>query len=212
MTDPRLVLHLDHPERRPELLDQVVLLVVERRSAEARDAEAAAHALPLALPLPALQARLDHFVGDHLQGGVEVEVLPLAAMGLAVEHLMLAGFAGGQLQRRRALGTEPPAADGRIGVALDLHDLPVLDVDVLGASDRAVGADRLDHLVRARGAVAQVGGPSRLDGRTAREGVAALQLAQQRPFAHRVSHTPSHPTRWALARKLERPPRSLNPR
>ena len=54
VTDPRLVLHLDHPERRPELLDQVVLLVVEGRAAEARDAEAAPHALALALPLPGL--------------------------------------------------------------------------------------------------------------------------------------------------------------
>ena len=42
VADPRLVLHLDHAERGEQLLDEVVLLVVQGRPAEAGDAQRAA--------------------------------------------------------------------------------------------------------------------------------------------------------------------------
>ena len=74
----------------------------------------------------------------------------------AVEHVPLARIAGRQLQRRRALRAQPAAAVRRVRVALDLHDLAVLDVDVLRAADRAVRADRLDHAVGVDRARAQL--------------------------------------------------------
>src|SRR4029079_6400955 len=73
---PRLVLDLDRPHRGVELLHEVVLLVVESRSSEARDAEGAAGTTSVVLPLPELLAGLDHPVGDHVHRRVEVEVLP----------------------------------------------------------------------------------------------------------------------------------------
>ncbi len=156
VADARLVLDLDHAERREELLDQVVLLVVERRAAERGDAHAAAGALPVVLPLPALVA-----VGDArgrrpcpspCRGSSRSHS---RAVRPPVEHVALARRPGRELQRRRALRAEPAAAVRRVGIALDLHDLVVAHVDVLRAADRAVGAHRPDDAVGGRGARAR---------------------------------------------------------
>src|SRR4051794_20193267 len=149
----RLVLDLHGPHRREELLDEVVLLVVERRAAEMREPEGALHAnARVVLVLPARGARGDHAVGDHVHRLVELELLPLGAVRAAVLDLVLAHRALHHLLARRALRTEAAARDRAVGVTLDLRHLAVLHVDELGAADGAVGADRLHHLVRLAGA------------------------------------------------------------
>ncbi len=85
---PGLILHLDHAEAGQQLLDQVVLLVVEGRAAQAGDAERPGDPPAVLLPLPGVTAQLDHPLGDHVHGGVEVQRLPLGPVRAPVEHLM----------------------------------------------------------------------------------------------------------------------------
>src|SRR3712207_7128722 len=84
----RLVLDLDRSERGEELLDEVVLLVVERRAAEVGEPQRAVD-LPAALVavLPAVLAGADDAVGDHVHRRLEVELLPLRPVGAAVLDL-----------------------------------------------------------------------------------------------------------------------------
>src|SRR5204863_4485061 len=140
MSYARLVLDLDGTERGEQLLDEVVLLVVEGRAAEVREAERAAHALAVDLPLPSLATRRDDAVGDHVHRGVEREVFPVLAVRPAVAHLVLTVRARGELQAGRPLRAEPPAADRRVGVALDLDHPAVAHEHVLAAPDGAVRA------------------------------------------------------------------------
>src|SRR5207302_2461444 len=73
-----LVLDLDHAEREEQLLDQVVLLVVEGGSAKGGDPHRAVERASLRVTvLPALRARLDDAIGDHVQGAVECQVFPI---------------------------------------------------------------------------------------------------------------------------------------
>src|SRR3954466_14196212 len=73
-----LVLDLDRAHRREELLDEIVLLVVERRSAEVREAERTVQPAPPGVALlPAAVARGDHTVGDHVHRLIEIELPPV---------------------------------------------------------------------------------------------------------------------------------------
>ena len=80
-----------------------------------------------------------------------------------------------ELLARRALGAQPPARDRRVGVALDLHDLLVLDEHLLAAADGAVRADAADDLV---------GG---LRARLERRGARRLRRGAPRPAGRRRS-------------------------
>ena len=116
------------------------------------------------------------------------------------------GRRGDQLLAGGALRAQPPAGDRAVGVALDLGDPAVLDVDVLAAADRAVRADRLDHPVGGFGPRGQpLGG--RGTGRGAPAGaVGAGELAVHRPPPQPLPEPqPSHhPARSGL-RHLSHP-------
>src|SRR5690606_31781166 len=141
--------------------------------------------------LPGLPARLQHPVGDHLHGGGEVEVLPLGAVGAPVADGRLAQLAGDEVLARRALGAEPAPVDRRVGVALDLHDLLVLDEDLLRAADRAVGADALGDPVGGAGARLDLVGALGAGGLASPEDVGAGELSQHRPRQQRtLAHRP----------------------
>src|SRR3954452_18630023 len=86
---PRLVLDLQRAERGEQLFDEVVLFVVQRRAAEARDAHGPAGAHAGGLPLPALGPRLDDPVGDLVHRLVERDALPLGAVWAPVEGVLL---------------------------------------------------------------------------------------------------------------------------
>ena len=77
--------------------------------------------------------------------------------------------------------TEPTARDRAVGVALDVDDLAVLDIDALGAPDRAVGADRHDDPVGVLGARPQRGGVRGAHRPSQAQRVALGELAQHRP-------------------------------
>src|SRR6266498_2669406 len=178
---PRLVLDLDGPERGEQLLDEVVLLVVQGRPAEAGHSQRAVDpAALLVVLLPGLLAGLDDPVGDHLHGPLERELLPLGAMGPPVLDLGLAQRGGDQALGRRALGAEATARDRAVGVALDLGDLLVLHEHELAATDRAVGADRADHPVRLLRARGQRPRPLRLGAFAEPEGIPRPHLPHQR--------------------------------
>ena len=143
------------PERGEQLLDQVVLFVVQRGPAQAREPGGAPQdpALGVGL-LPAAAAGVEHPVGHHLHGGVQVEVGPLGGARRPVAHLLFALRARHELGGGRALRAEPPPGDRRGGVALDLDDLLVLHEHLLGAAHGAVRAHGLGHPIgrrRARG-------------------------------------------------------------
>src|SRR5205085_12003511 len=76
---PSLVLDRDRAGRREELLDQVVLLAVERGAAEEVHPERALQRLSVVcLLLPGLLAGADYALGDHLSRLLEAQRLPIA--------------------------------------------------------------------------------------------------------------------------------------
>jgi hypothetical protein len=75
-----------------------------------------------------------------------------------------------------------------VGVALDLDDLAVLDVDVLAAAHRAVGTDGLDDAIGVRRPGAQLARSLGLHRGAAAGGVAVAELAQQGPVGYPVAH------------------------
>src|SRR5918911_505924 len=86
VSDPRLVLHLHDAERGVELLEEVVLLVVDRGAAEVRDGERPADRLAMALRLRIVDALLPrgvprplHALRDHLHRLLERDGLPARA-------------------------------------------------------------------------------------------------------------------------------------
>ena len=186
----RLVLDLDRARRREELLDDVVLFVVEGRAAEAGDAERAADEPALRVGvLPALAPRLQEALRHHVHRGLEIELGPLRRVRRAVQHLLLALRARDELLARAALRAQPPARDRRVGVALDLHDLLVLDVHLLRAADGAVGADRVRDAIRRDGPGLQVAGARRLRRLPAAERVGTGQLAVDGPAVDPRPHS-----------------------
>src|SRR5579864_2636927 len=188
MSDPRLVLDLDGAEGGVQLLHQVVLFVVQRRPAQAGDAEGAPDTHAAGLPLPGLPPGPDDPLGDHVHGRVEVDLLPVRGVRRPVEDAVPAARAGGELQARRALRAQPAPADRRVEVALDVDDATVADVHVLAAADGAVGTDRLDHVVGGGDPRLQALRPAR-PGRPAEpEPVLRERLAEQRPGGEAAVH------------------------
>src|SRR5699024_10225739 len=185
-----LVLHLDGAERRVELLHEVVLLIVQRRPAEARDAAGALDGVPVRVGvLPEPLAGVEHAVRDHLERGVEVDLLPLGRVRLAVQDAGDPARVGDELLARRPLGAEAAAGDGAVVVALDLDDPAVLDVDVLAAADRAGGTHALDHGIGRGGAGGDLEVPAGPGGGAATQEGAAGALTPDRP-ARRGAATP----------------------
>ena len=112
------------PSAGEQLLDQVVLLVVERRAAEVGEAAACGSARRLARRAPSQVARAggDHAVGDHVHRLLERRAPPTRVpCGRRYWTFVLAARAGDELQRRRALRAQPAARDRRVRVALDLR-------------------------------------------------------------------------------------------
>src|SRR5690606_16649268 len=119
-----LVLDLHRAHRRERLLDEVVLLVVERGPAEVREAEGAVDAAAVVVVrLPAALAGGDHALGDHVHRGLELELLPRRRARPAVEDLREPPGLLDELARGRALGAQRPLVDGRARVALDVDEL-----------------------------------------------------------------------------------------
>src|SRR5829696_1092837 len=142
-----LVFDLDRAHRREELLDQVVLLVVERGAAQVREAHRAVDApAVLVLDLPVVLAGADDALGDHVHRRLELDLLPLRPARPAVLDLGEATGLLDQLARGRALRAQRALVDRRARVALDVDELAVAGVHDLTAADGAVGADRLGRL------------------------------------------------------------------
>src|SRR5699024_10733926 len=191
-----LVLDLDRARGGEELLDQIVLLVVDGRAAEAGDAHRAPEgAALLVLVLPVLPAGLDEAVGDHVHRRVEIEVLPLGRVRAAVAHRGLAEVGVRELLAGRALGAQPAAGDRGLRVPLDLDDLAVLMEDALAAADGAVGADALGHAIGRAGARHRAAGPRGRDSAAASCGIRPAELPEHRPVEEReASHGLMLPT------------------
>ena len=120
---PGLVLDLDRAERGPELLDEVVLLVVERRAAEAGEAErprrpAGPDASPASWPswwrAPGRRSCPSPDPGPAAPSAVPY--------GRRYSTLVTRPGLGDQLLAGRALRAQPPARHRRVRVALDLGD------------------------------------------------------------------------------------------
>src|SRR4051812_15525839 len=142
-----LVLDLDRAHGRVGLLEEVVLLVVERGPAEVGEAERAVDAVTLVVGvLPAVLAGLDDPLGDHVHRRLEVQVLPLRAARAAIAHLGQPPGLLDELSRRAALGAQRALVDRGARVALDVHELAAARVDDLAAADGAVRADALGDL------------------------------------------------------------------
>src|SRR5262249_12681874 len=128
-----------------------------------------------------LAASTPHRVARQHHRLTQREDLPLGSTRPAVEDLLDPMVSGDQLERGRALRTEASARDGRVIVALDVGDLPVLDVNLLSAPHGAVRTDGADRLPCVAGARMQAASALRRGGVTGCTGVALPQLAEQRP-------------------------------
>lgn len=95
----------------------------------------------------------------------------------------------GELKGGRPLRAEAASADGRGGIALDLDDLVVLDVDLLATADRAVRTDGGNHPFGGAGArpeLLRVCGSGRP---ATRQRVGSGQLSVDGPVADPGAHT-----------------------
>ena len=145
---PRLVLDLDRAQGREELLDQVVLLVVERRAAEVGEAERAVDPPALVVGvLPAVLARRRSRARRSCPSPSRASSSShsVAARAAVLDLREAVGLLD-ELARGRALRAERALVDRRARVALDVDELAAARVDDLAAADRAVGADRLGGL------------------------------------------------------------------
>src|SRR5262249_49099020 len=105
-----LVLDLDDPEPHAQLLDEVVLLVVERGTAEVPDRHRAVRGRVVGgLLLPRRRARLDDPLGADLHRVVEGELLPARAVRAPVLDPVFAQQTLDVALRGLALGTQPAA-------------------------------------------------------------------------------------------------------
>src|SRR5947199_1135725 len=87
-------------------------------------------------------------LGDPVQGPVQRTVFPVIRVRRAVAHRREPIWIDQILIGGGALRAQGTLVDRRLGVALDVDDAPVLDVDELATPDGAVRADGGDHLVR----------------------------------------------------------------
>src|SRR5207247_6905405 len=144
-----LVLDRDNPQAAvEELLDQVVLFVVHGSAAEGGDRGGVIDQLAVGRALD--EAGITGFfdaLGDTIKAPLERTVFPVIRVRRAIAHGrhpvriddILIG--GGAFRAERTL------VDRRRGIALDVDDAPVLDVDQLATPDGAVRTDGGDHLV-----------------------------------------------------------------
>ena len=132
---------------------------------------------------------LHEAVGHHVDGGLEIEVLPFGRPRRAVEHLELPPRRIDQLLAGRTLGAQSASRDRRVRVTLDLDDPLILDVHPLTAADRAVRADALHDPVGSGRASGD--GSSVLGGhcRTTAERVTRTQLTDDWPFKENLRHS-----------------------
>src|SRR5262249_11523673 len=142
VSEPGLVLDIHQADGPHKLYEEIRLLVVERRAAEAGDRHRAVDdATVLRRLLKGLVARLFDLRGDPLQRPVPALLLPLLASRRAVENFLQAPRvvhhldAGGTLTAKRAL------ADGMLGIAFDIDDAAVAGRDDLAAADAAERTD-----------------------------------------------------------------------
>src|SRR5690606_6738878 len=194
VSDARLILYLYRAGGGEQLLDEVVLLIVERRAAQGRDAHGATQRPTVLVGvLPPVPAGLDEAVGDHVDRGVEGQLLPVGRVGGAIEDLGLPARGVDELLAGGALRAQPAAGDRRVGVTLDLDDPLVLDEHALAASHRAVGADALQYAIRGGCAGSDLTGLARGHRLAATESVCRAELPEDRPLQRaEPCHVPDH--------------------
>ena len=112
-----LVLDLDRACGGEELLDQVVLFVVQGRAAQRGDAHGAAEQRGPSSSMSCQVLRRDSSepVGHHVDGGVQVEALPVAGARRTVEHLVWRPGALTSCSLAEPLGQSRPREIGESG-------------------------------------------------------------------------------------------------
>ena len=70
----------------------------------------------------------------------------MIAIGSAIEYLRQATGVDRVLERGRAFRAELAMIDRAIGIALDINDLPVLNIDIQATADSTIRADALKYL------------------------------------------------------------------
>ena len=119
--------------------DQIVEFVRIRAAAGPGDAFATVDGAALGVAFnKSVVARLLHPAGDLIQRVVPGDVLPVSGSRAANLRFQQAAFIEDVLLERRALGTESPAIDGMVGIALDVDHLRS---DVLGLVAKRVDDD-----------------------------------------------------------------------
>ena len=80
---------------------------------------------------------------DLLHGPFEGFHFPMIAIGCTIEYLLQTARINGILESGRPLGAQSPMVNGTIGIAFDVDDTTILDIDVQATAYRAVRADAL---------------------------------------------------------------------
>ena len=175
-----------------QLLNQVVLFVVQGRTTQASDAHGAVEGAALFVGvLPVRLAGCHKAIGNHVHGGLGIEVLPLGGVRRTVLDLGQARRRVDQLLGSRALGAQTATRDWGIWVAFDLNDFIVLDINALGTTHRAIRTHRLHDAIRLNGPAVELFALLRLGAQVPAEGVLGTHLAHYWPvertkFRHTV--------------------------
>src|SRR6266542_5302179 len=109
--------------------------------------------MPFLVPiLPGRFARVVHALGDHFHSLLQRDLYPFGSERPPVQHVMHSMRSCDELEGRSAFGAEATARDGRVRIALDIKNLPILHVDILPAPDSTIRADRFHHSIGQPGA------------------------------------------------------------
>src|SRR6185369_15863027 len=109
-----------------EFFDQIVFFIVESCAAEMSDGLVLHQGLAVLLLDKASFARLPETIGDHVHRPLERNLFPFSSEWTAILHGHQSLGMGMEFLCVGTFRTEASARNGRIGVALDLHDVVAL--------------------------------------------------------------------------------------
>src|SRR5260221_13053093 len=145
---PGLVLNRDDTQpAAEELLHQIILFNIQRRSAQRSNSQRMIDLAPIGQPFhKRFIAGLLDALRNPFHGPIQRFDLPVIAIGRAIEHLCQTTGIDRILERSRPFRAQRPAIDGAVSIPFNVNHPAIFDIDVQTASYRAVRADAMYNL------------------------------------------------------------------
>ena len=142
VSEPGLVLQIDHAQASHQFADEVALLVVEGRPADGGQGLGAVDRRPGGrfADKGGVPGGLDA-LGQGLHGPVQGFFFPVIGPRGPVAHLLQAPGAGDHLEDRLAFAAQGPLVDGVVGIAFNVDEFAPPGIGNETAADAAKGAD-----------------------------------------------------------------------